>query len=169
MPQPRTCHLLHMGSNVGDGLWSGAAAEGWVAPEHWIYRSTVQGLQGIVAPLFSTLVQAVMDLHGQAHSSVTGTLKLAKQITFQEKILCRNRFPDLTMGMDCFDILQKYLKQDGKPFENTSFCTVTKFKVVALYFQKYLQTIKGLLSGDTENLWYSKISTEVAKTKKFQD
>ena len=73
-------------------------------------------------------------------------------MTFQEKFLCRNIFPDLDKGMDCFDILQKYLNQDGKPFENTSFWTVTKFKVVVLYLQKYLQTIKGPHSGDTENL-----------------
>lgn len=71
---------------------------------------------------------------------------------FQEKFLCRNVFPDSDKGMDCFDILQEYIIQDGKPFENISFCTVTKFKVVALYFQKYLQTIKGPHSGDIENL-----------------
>lgn len=65
-------------------------------------------------------------------------LKLAKQMAFQEKFLCRNVFPDLNKGMDCFDILQKFLNQDGKPFGNTSFCTVTKFKVGALYLQQYV-------------------------------
>lgn len=166
LPQPAACHLLCVGSNARGRLWYDAAAEGWVAPEHRIHRSAGQVPHGIVAPLFPVLVQVAMAVHGQPRSSAIQMLKLAKHMTFQEKFLCRNIFPDSDKGMDCLDILQKWLNQDGKTFVNTSFCTVTKFEAVALYFQIYLQTRKGPHSGDAEKLWFSQISIKVAKIKK---
>lgn len=162
LPQFRACHLLQVGSNARDGLWSNAAAEGWVAFEHQIHKSAIQESHGNCG----TTILCIGSNHElQPHSSVIQILKLAKQMTFQEKFLCRSLFPDRDKDMDHFDILQICLHQDGKSFENTLFGIATKFKVVALYLQKYLQTIKGPHSGDTENLWYSEISREVQKLK----